>query len=156
MSQRGAIEIDMFGQYASDVTSDLATAPLNDSMERARAAVLQDIRDAFTSGRSPQGAGWPPRKKEGDGHPLLMDTGALLQAATGGGPGHISNLQEREMTVGVRKATIPYAAVHQYGFPGPDKLGRMLNIPARPYHGATDESLDAIGEDIAEELLQVF
>jgi phage gpG-like protein len=93
---------------------------------------------------TPGGDPWPERKIEGDGHPLLMDTGALLQAATAGGAGHIVVLEPRSLEFGIDADSIRYAATHEFG--SPDR-----NIPPRSYLGAGEETLDNIGDEIADE-----
>ena len=107
----------------------------------------QSIRDNFTSSATPDGANWPPRKRKGDGHPLLIDTGALLQAATGGGAGHIEQLDAREVTMGVDGRVIPYAATHNYGR---DPIAR------REYLGLKTEHEDACADIIGDGLLEVL
>lgn len=124
----------------------LATADLSSFLhDVARPLVLQSVRDHFNSSVSPGGQQWTPRKEIGDGHPLLMESGALLQAATGGGPGHISRIAPREMAVGV-EPSIEYAAIHNYG-------GVTRPMPQREYMGADDATEEAIGEELADFLL---
>lgn len=99
----------------------------------------QAMRDNFTASATPDNESWPPRKHEGDGHPLLIDTGALLQAATGGGAGSLVWIDSQELELGVLGQVVPYAATHQYG---------RGNIPAREFAG-----LHEIAEDECEEIL---
>jgi phage gpG-like protein len=110
--------------------------PLTTGLERCYPVVVQSIRDNFTSSATPDGIGWPPRKIEGDGHPLLMETGALLQAATGGGPGHINEIEEgTDLVVGVTLDVVPYARAQALGY-GP------RNLPSRQYLGLTKAGED--------------
>jgi phage gpG-like protein len=138
-----------FGKYADDVADKVANDPLDEAIEEAYAAVLQNIRDNFTSSATPGGDPWPERKIAGDGHPLLMDTGDLIQAATGGGSGHVVKLEPRSLLAGVDVEAIPYAATHQFG-------DSTRNIPSREYLGAGEETLIDIGEAIADNGLDFF
>lgn len=113
--------------------------------DRARPLILQNVRDNFTSSVSPDGVQWPARKIVGDGHPLLIDTGALLQAATGGGAGHVSQIGPRSMALGVDES-IPYAAIHNYG-------GETRPMPQREYMGASEATEEEIAEALADYLL---
>ncbi len=99
--------------------------------------ILQNIRDNFTSSASPRGQSWPQRKKIGDGHPLLMDKGKLLQAATGGGAGHIDLATDSELVLGISHSVVPYVNVHNFGYP-------ERNLPQREFFGISDETSDEI------------
>lgn len=122
--------------------------PITDSMVQCADVMRQSVRDNFTSSATPDGASWPPRKIQGDGHPLLMDTGRLLQAATGGGAGAIEIIQGREVAMGVDGSVVPYAATHNYG---------RGKIPAREYAGLKPDAEAACQEIIADGLMaEVF
>jgi phage gpG-like protein len=113
----------------------------------ARPVVLQGERDLFTSSVSPDGQSWPPRVVVGDGHPILIDEGRLLQAATGGGPGHISRVASQEMILGV-EGDVSGAIFHAEG---------TSRMPARPFMGATEETEELIEARLADHLLaEVF
>lgn len=141
---------EFVGEMAAFATA-VESAPLRPAMEDARVKLRQNVRDNFTSSAGPDGQAWPPRKVPGDGHPLLMDTGALLQAATGGGAGAVSTIEDRAVEIGVdpsvRQGGIPGAGRHEFGGGG---------IPARPYLGASDATLDAIGEVLADAALDAM
>ncbi len=142
------IDFEQFGEHLNGVVSAIETGDFEPVLrERVRPLVLQSIRDNFNSSAGADGSGWPARKRQGDGHPLLMESGALMQAATGGGAGHVTKIDAKELSVGVDKGAggggIPGAAVHQFGFP-------RKNIPPRPYLEARDEALDEAAEEIAD------
>lgn len=124
------------------------SGPLRD---KVRPIMLQAVRDNFTSSATPEGVSWPARKVVGDGHPLLMETGALLQAATGGGAGSVTVLLQDSIEVGTDGTTDlggnAYAAVHNRG------LGRM---PQREFMGASERRLLEIDEQIADMGLAMF
>jgi len=109
----------------------------------------QSFRDNFTSSASPDGLDWPPRKRIGDGHPLLIDTGALLQAVVDGGPGNITAGSDRQLTLGVDGSVIPYAATHNYG-------REEANIPEREFLGLKVEHEDQIEDMIAGAIEPLF
>lgn len=142
------------------------TVDLSDQWPTIRSLVLQSFRDNFTSSARADGTPWPPRKgqtsdgfggvvlgaapsKRDDGHPLLIETGALLQAATGGGAGHITRIAASVLEVGIDKSVklggIPGAQAHDRG---------RGNLPEREFHNVREEHLqeidglllDAIGE----------
>lgn len=125
------------------------SAPLNEAMLACADLMRQSVRDSFNSQASPDGQGWPPRKHVGDGHPLLMDTGRLLQAATGGGPGQLEVIQPREVSLGVDGRIVPYAATHNFG-------RAEANIPSREYAGLKPEYADACEGIIADSLCEVL
>jgi phage gpG-like protein len=107
----------------------------------------QAMRDNFTGSATPSNEDWPARKIPGDGHPLLIDTGALLQAATGGGAGNLTWINNQELAVGVDGGTIPYAATHQYG---------RGNIPAREFAGLHETAEDECENIIADYMTTTF
>lgn len=134
--------------YADEAPAEMAlladgfeNAPLQEAMQDCAVIMKQSVRDNFTSSATPDGNDWPPRKHIGDGHPLLIDTGALLQAATGGGAGHIEIIQDREVAVGVSGGVIPYAAIHNFG-------GKQM--PVREYAGLKPEYESECREVIAD------
>jgi hypothetical protein len=112
--------------------------------EVARPMILQDERDHFTSSVSPDGVPWAPRVILGDGHPILVEKGNLLQAATGGGPGHISQIGQRELVLGV-EGDVSGAIYHTEG---------TSRMPPRPFMGATESTEEKIGELLADFVLE--
>lgn len=99
----------------------LIEGPYDEPLRQCEAAARQAIRDNFNSSASPDNVNWPPRKVDGDGHYLLMDTGRLMQAATGGGPGAGSqqtrDAGEHVLELSIDAGTVPYAATHKHGDP---------------------------------------
>lgn len=120
-----------FAALAESIIVGPYSQPLADCLP----AVHQSVRDNFTSSATPENVDWPPRKIEGDGHPLLIDTGAMMQAATGGGAGGLQQVDSHELLVGVDGGVIPYAATHNYG-------RSDANIPQREFMGLTEEGAD--------------
>lgn len=139
------LAVEEVDDYVKDVSQNLDSEPLDEAMEACRDELYRGIRSAFNSSVDPEtGVSWAPRKREGDGHPLLIDTGALLQSAVGSGPGMIQRLDAREVTIG---SSVYYGKFHQYG---------TNKMPARPFMGASPETLDRCGEIIADAALELF
>lgn len=141
--------IDEFAAELDDITRRIDKEPASGALERCRNLVLCDIADNFDKGMSADGAAWPPRQVAGDGHPLLIETRALVDAATGNGAGSINEIDGRELQLGVDGSIIPYAATHNFGDPA-------RNIPQRKFASAQDVTLKECAELIADELLIKF
>lgn len=140
------IELENLGEHFGAVLQSLEFGDFEPVLRsEVRPLVLQSIRDNFNSSAGADGAAWPARKIAGDGHPLLIQAGTLLQAATGAGPGHVTEADARELSVGVNTeaAGLGGARAHQFG-------SVQQNIPARPYLDARDDALEAAGEAIAD------
>lgn len=119
----------------------------DDVLAEVRVHVEAGIIDNFRASRGPDGTGWPPRKMTGDGHPLLIDTQALVGAAGGNAGGHVARIADRTLDVGVDLAAVPYARVHNRGW-------RERNIPQREFLGVTEQIEQQIEELIADRLLE--
>jgi phage gpG-like protein len=125
----------------------LKNAEFRESLTEAKVAIHRRIRAGFNSSADPQtDENWAPRKGRYP-HPILIKTGRLMQAATGGGAGAIQEVAPKRLTIGVSTASVPYGRFHQAG------AGKM---PARPFVGATPDVVDQIGEMIADEGLKAF
>lgn len=135
------------------VEKTLREMPLNEPLADVRELVLESFAENFAESSSASGAAWPPRKPrpDDDGHPLLIETGALRAAAIGEGPGHVTRLDKREIEVGVDPSVklggIPGAKAHQFGYPD-------NNLPARPFHDPREEHLTKCDEILADYLLE--
>jgi len=149
------IELDELEQHIEQVRRATHTADFEPVLrEKVRPLVLQSIRDRFNSSASADGKSWPVRQNAGDGHPLLLDTGALMLAATGQGSGHHTSVDRDSLSVGVDmeggyQGGIPGAAVHEFGY-------AKKNIPARPYLAADERALELAGEAIADAFTEVI
>lgn len=141
---RETTQREQLREHLRDAEQTLQTGDLSDVLRIVRVDVLQGVRDNFTSSVSPEGQVWPERKHIGDGHPLLIDTGAMMQAATGGGLGHISRVEPRTMELGVDGSVIPYAAIHNYG---------TTKMPQREFMGAQEPILEIIDNKLADAIL---
>jgi phage virion morphogenesis protein len=128
----------------------LDSQPLTPAMQECAVLMKQSVRDNFTSSATPDDENWPPRKDPGDGHPLLTESGALLQAAVGGGAGHLEEVGDREVAMGVDGSVIPYAATHNFG----RDTGRGAPIPQREFAGLRIEHEEACEQVIEDFVFQ--
>ncbi|HEV3343008.1 MAG TPA: hypothetical protein VG125_21720 [Pirellulales bacterium] len=104
----------------------------------------------FAATAAPHGGEWPPRKKVGDGHPLLIESGRLFQSATSDvGEGHVGEIGDREASTGVDPNAVPYAATQNFGNPN-------RNIPAREFEDVDDATLDAMLERVADRGIELL
>lgn len=110
-----------------------------------------DLGEGFLSSESPDGSAWavlknprPPGHNQGD-RPLI-DTGALMQSVVSNGAGHIEIVTQDSTTFGT---SVEYAGVHQYG----RKDG---TIPARPFIGIPDRTLDTAMLMLGEHIITVI
>jgi len=110
--------------------------------DKLRPISLSAVRDNYEATASPDGLTWPPRKRVGDGHPLLIDTGKMLEASTGG-VGSVTHYEPDGMILGVDLDVVPYARAHNYGNPA-------RNLPQREFLGLHDDAVEEAGEAVAD------
>lgn len=110
--------------------------------------IAQNFADATDATGSP----WPPRVQPTGGWPLLIKTQRLVASVLGPSVGLVAEgnpagLAEHVRSLGPREASIasttPYAAAHEHGVPS-------RNLPARPYMGVNDATLDKCAEIVAD------
>lgn len=143
----GDIDIDRLSDAIQAALDSLKTRGFEQPMQEAKVMIHRGIRAGYNSSADPAtDENWPPRKRRYP-HPILIKTGAMMQAATGGGAGAIQQIRARRLTVGVDSSIIGYAYLHQVG------SGKLAS---RPFVGASDETVDAIGELIADAGLAAF
>lgn len=123
--------------------------PYTPVLEQFEVIAHQGIRDNFNSSATPDNADWLPRKIKGDGHPLEMDTGALLQAAVGSGSGAIEQMDAHQLTLGISGEVVPYAAAQNYG-------RSEINLPQREYEGVGEEKIDEMEIVLADFIATTF
>lgn len=112
----------------------------------------QGMAENFAAQTDAQGNAWPPRKIQGDGHPLLVDKGSLLLAASSqGAADHIEELGEDELLIGTRQEIegIPKAAALNFGF-------EKRNLPARQFIYGRGDRVDNCADILADFALEVF
>jgi phage gpG-like protein len=129
----------------------------NASLEGPLYAMLPSLRggflDNFNNAVGADGATWQKRKREGDGHPLLVESSALLQAVMGG-DGSVTTIAARELQTGVNASSggdggVPFAGLHNAGNPA-------TNLPQREFMYASEETLDRMVEVFADETLNTI
>ena len=128
---------DDIGSWMNELKDLLNNGDFQPAFEEAVAILNDGVYQNFTSAVGPDGASWPehaPSTVARYGpHPLLVLSGAMIAAATDrGAAGHEEEYGPREASVGLSTDTIPYAAVHQFGF-------AARNIPPRPYWYTVDD-----------------
>lgn len=139
-------------EFASYLRDDLPKAIESISFSKEFAEIrttvaIPSIQEHFANTSTPDGETWPPRKDDLP-HPLLVLSGDLLEAASGG-EGSILQITDDEMTMGIDGQVIPYAARQNYGYTGPDSLGRVFDHPPREYEGLDEQAIDKAEEIIA-------
>lgn len=147
-----SMTVDEFSR-AMEAAGDRVFSDTDDCLDAIYPEVQAGIAENFDAATSPTGTKWPERadhnSKNPKSHPLLDDTGALRDAATGVGPGVILRKEEdgTVLVVGVDKSVnqggIPGAGVHNFGFP--DK-----NIPQREFLGVTEAAMDRVEQAAAD------
>jgi phage gpG-like protein len=123
------------------------------ALQKCRPVMQEDIQQHFQNAAAPTFA-WPAHApstiKRYGRHPLLILTGQLLAAAIGEGTGHVFLIPDGLSAIyGVNKDRIPYAGVHQFGFP--DK-----NIPARTYMWLSEDAIVKCEKEIADHVFTVM
>ncbi len=134
---------DQFDAFLELSAVGIQNASLHDAMQDCLDVIHGGVEDAFAAKVDSAGAAWPPRKDKLT-HPLLVKSGKLKAAATTGG-----TVGDRELTTSIKGADVPYAATHQNG-------STKRNIPRREYQYATEETLDACAEIIADAGLEAI
>jgi len=112
-----------------------------------------DLAEGFLGSKSPDGVSWPALKKQrpkghNQGSRPLIDTGDLMQSVVADGMGHIEIVTEDSTTFGTN---IEYAAVQHFG----NKPEAKNNIPARPFVGIPDKSLDKAVTMLSDHIITV-
>ena len=142
-----SFEADEAERVLAEFGQQLDTMNLEPALRDCLPVIHEGFETNFMEARGPSGAPWLPRK-DSKPHPLLILTGALLEAARDtGGMGHIDRVGPRELETGVDGGTIEYAPVHEYG---------SSNIPARPYMYASDKVQDQIAETFLESAFTII
>ncbi len=108
---------------AMEMLAQKLAGPLDGPLGAVGIVIQEGLAENFSSESGADGTIWPDRKGEDElGHPILIETGALLAAATGTGAGSIHRVANgRTLEVGVDKSTkiggVPGAGVHNFGHP---------------------------------------
>ena len=119
-----------------------AGADLDDPLREIGEHLVTSHKDRFSEERSPDGTPWAPlseayaarKARKRPGRPILVWDdflrGGLRYDVAGG-----------ELRFGTDR---PCGARHQFGFEGPDSLGREISTPAREWLGLSDDDPDLL------------
>lgn len=108
---------------------------LTPAMDEIGSALTASTLDRFERGKAPDGSPWEPSLRAiADEGQTLVDSARLMQSIT-------HKASQREVEIGTN---LIYARIHQFG--GQAGKGRSVELPARPYLGASDDDERAIGE----------
>ena len=126
-------------EFARDfeAIADTIGEDFTDALTACKEPIAENITRNFASSQTAGGSAWPPRKDPGPTHPLLILSGDLKVAATYGDVDRIEG--GNVLVFGVSLGTIPYAAVHQYGWP-------ERNIAQREFMGISQVTVDQCAE----------
>lgn len=118
---------------ARDVVMTLDSVP-GDVLANLSSKLEVEIQRTYSDESDPYGSSWTPRKDEGDGHPILDDTGRMRRSFV---------LRIRKKGVHVVN-TAKYATFHQFS---------TYKMPARPIFPSSDQGypkawLQAFREEI--------
>lgn len=117
-----------FAKFLRNVPRLLGAINHRDTMQELAPIVEDSVDDNFQRQADVVGSTWPPRKDTLP-HPLLIKTGRMKDAATGG-PGQYKRAERKGLKLGIKPSDVPYARIHQYG---------SSRIPQRQYfylHGS--------------------
>jgi phage gpG-like protein len=109
------IEASEFSVFLDAMAGEFERINMAPALQRCVPVIIEGVQSHFQQAVSPFGTPWPPRV-DGSTDSLLVKSGAMRAAATGG-PGNVTRIEGNILTYGVSKAVIPYAAVHNFGHP---------------------------------------
>lgn len=144
------VRVKDFKTEVDAIVHVLAEGDLSEAMRDSARIADNAIGRNFAAQAGPHSGGWAPRKEEGDGHPLEIESGDLFQAETSPfGRGHIEEIGPRSVSIGVDPDEIPYAFAQNYGRPD-------INLPARESADIDQEAEDAIVDRVADGLIEAL
>ena len=114
---------NQFVQLLQDIPKILESIDHSDALQSGAAIAEKSIRANFQRQEDSFGRRWEPRRvtifpdeiqSRWRNHPLLILTGRLIGAATGG-LGHTRTVTAKRLKMGIDPNVVPYAAVHNFG-----------------------------------------
>ena len=131
---------EQFADKLRRVARELEQLDHSDTLQSCAAVVERSVRTNFSRKVRSDGVAWAARKvtiypseiRSRWNHPLLILTGRLINAASGG-MGHYRKVGKKSMEMGVDPSVVPYARVHQDGGSSVLPNGRTITIPSRQY-----------------------
>lgn len=109
----GHVKAREFAKFLRTVPLLVKSINHRDTMEELAVIVQESVENNFQRQTDVTGSFWPPRK-DNLPHPLLIKTGKMKDAATGG-RGHYKRAQRKGLQMGVKPDKVPYAKYHQHG-----------------------------------------
>lgn len=144
------VPAEQLGNEIAEMVDSLRHGSFEPALKECIELAHHSIGVNFASEASPHGGGWTPRKEPGDGHPLLIESGKLFQAATSSfGEGHAGEVGDREASTGIDAGAVPYAATQNFGRP-------EANIPARQFEDVDDRTVGAMLEIVADRGIELL
>jgi phage gpG-like protein len=139
--------VEQFAKSCEQMGRDLG-ADNTMAMRYSAEVVRQKVADNFNQASTATGTPWPAHSAITvliyGPHPLLILEGDLSSAAVGeGASGHVERVGPGLLDFGVSVDVIPYARVHQEGWP-------EANIPQREYLAVSEHEIDDIANALAE------
>jgi hypothetical protein len=128
----------------SNMANALQSVDCREPLEVLRGLGIADVEYAFASRTSPDGQVWAPRK-DSLPHPLLIKSGAMYAAATGRGSGFADLSTFNSIQMGITPGLVDHDKYQQFG---------TSRIPARPYMGMRESTVDRGAELVADHVLQ--
>lgn len=131
---------NQFVQLLRELPKLVAEIDHSDTLQSGAAIVEKSIRGNFSRQEDASGRRWRPRQvtifpdeiRSRWDHPLLILTGKLIGAATGG-LGHKRTVSKSRLTMGIDENTVPYAPIHNFGGISILPNGRRMLIPDRQF-----------------------
>jgi hypothetical protein len=147
------IPIEQLEEAIQGAVDELARLNFNDPLTRCLQLITLGVGENFAAEKDSHGKRWPKRKdqkKRTDGHPLLRLALSMYGAAAEfGGPGQVQEVGARGGFVGISLDAVPYARAQNLGH-SYNVNGRHWVLPPREYYYATDETLAACDDVVAQ------
>jgi phage gpG-like protein len=144
-----------FATLLRSMPAKLANIDHTETLQSAAAVVEKSVRGNFQRQTRADGRTWEPRRVtilpsqirgKWFNHPLLILTGKMIGAATGG-HGHYRKISKTRLEMGIDPDVVPYARTHQDGGESTLPNGRVIKIPSRQYfylHGSDRQKMRAL------------
>ena len=148
------IQIDFDGaDRVSEALKRLADAGANlvEPLSEIGELLITSHEERWREERAPDGTPWKPlsedyrqwKERKRPGRTILVFDDILRGTLR-------YEVDRDELRFGTDR---PYGARHQFGFDGPDSLGRSISTPARPWLGLSDDDEDAILDTLRDYLV---
>ena len=95
------------------VPGKLKRMDTREALQEVIPSIYQSVQKNYGRQTDETGAVWPPRK-DNLPHPLLILSGVMFDASTGG-LGSFQRVDSRSAEMGIRGGVVPYAGVHHDG-----------------------------------------